>query len=232
MTLQKSIFGIFLSFGAAWLFAIVLPFFKTRELTPVNYQEGIDKNAGYYFPKRTGLITNGAEIYKANGCYVCHTQVIRPTYAGNDFHRDGWAGYQADPDRGDTRRETNKFDFQGETFAQIGVMRIGQDLSNVGLRYRKLAVEKKTSPEALLANHLVNPLANPANFGSTCPPLGFLFEHEKVEGKCECKPKRNAAGELIPTPDGKALISYLLSLKKDDVVPASMNYAPKQPAEK
>jgi hypothetical protein len=32
--------------------------------------------------------------------------------------------------------------------------------------------------------------------------------------------------ELVPTPEAKALVSYLLSLKKDQAVPAVLNFSP------
>ena len=32
--------------------------------------------------------------------------------------------------------------------------------------------------------------------------------------------------EIVPGPDAKALVSYLLSLRKDHPVPAALNFAP------
>lgn len=237
MTLRFFTLGMTATFGSAWLFAVVLPFFKTRTLEPVPYIEAVDGKTGVYFPKRTGQITNGAKVYAQNGCYVCHTQVVRPTYAGNDFHRDGWAGFKADPDRGDTRRESNVFDYQGEEFAHIGVMRIGPDLSNVGSRYEKAAIahnaalkEKlgdawndamKITPEAMLYEHLYDPRYRVEMRWSTCPSLRFLFEKRKVKGEIP-----------DPKPEARALVGYLMSMKKNDAVPASMNYSPPKPAEK
>ena len=90
------------------------------------------------FPKRAGRVADGAKVYAENGCYLCHTQVVRPTYAGNDLYRPDWGGLKTDADRGDTRRETNAYDFYGEKFAQIGVMRMGPDLSNLGRRVETL----------------------------------------------------------------------------------------------
>lgn len=237
MTIRFFTLGMTATFGTAWLFAVVLPFFKTRELEPVPYVEAIDEKTGVYFPKRTGQITNGAKVYAQNGCYVCHTQVVRPTYAGNDIHRDGWAGFKADPDRGDTRRESNAFDYKDESFAQIGLMRIGPDLANVGSRFAKRAIDLnnakkellgdafsdslKVSPESLLYAHLYNPRTNVDMRWSTCPSVAFLFEEPK-------------AGQSVPNPkpEARALVSYLMSMKKNDTIPASMNYAPPKPAAK
>jgi cytochrome c oxidase cbb3-type subunit 2 len=237
MTLRFFTLGMTATFGSAWLFAVVLPFFKTRTLEPVPFIEAVDGKTGVYFPKRTGQIINGAKVYAQNGCYVCHTQVVRPTYAGNDFHRDGWAGFKADPDRGDTRRESNVFDYQGEEFAHIGVMRIGPDLSNVGSRYEKAAIahnsdlkEKlgdawndgmKVMPEAMLYEHLYDPRYRVEMRWSTCPSVRFLFEKSKVKGEIP-----------DPKPEARALVGYLMSMKKNDAVPASMNYSPPKPAEK
>lgn len=237
MTIRFFTLGMLATFGSAWLFAVVLPFFKTRTPEPVPYIEAIDGKTGVYFPKRTGQITNGAKVYSQNGCYVCHTQLVRPTYAGNDFHRDGLAGFKADPDRGDTRRESNVFDYQGEEFAHIGVMRIGPDLSNVGSRYEKAAVAHneaqktklgdawndamKISPEDMLFEHLYDPRLHLDMRWSTCPSVRFLFEKTKAEGVIPA-----------PKPEARALVGYLMSMKKNDAVPASMNYSPPKPAEK
>lgn len=237
MTLRFFSLGMTATFGAAWLFAVVIPFFKTRELQPVPYVEAVDEKTGVYFPKRTGQITNGATVYAQNGCYVCHTQVVRPTYAGNDIHRDGLAGFKQDPDRGDTRRESNAFDYKDEKFAQIGLMRIGPDLSNVGTRFtqeandlNKAAKEKLgdawnasmlVTPESLMYQHLLNPRQSVKKRWSTCPSVAFLFREPKSEG---AQPK--------PKPEARALVSYLMSMKKNDSVPASLNYAPPKPADK
>jgi cytochrome c oxidase cbb3-type subunit 2 len=229
MNIRTFLFGMILTFGSAWLLALVVPYYKTREIKPVPYDEVEDEKTGFYFPKRAGTIAQGAKVYAQNGCYVCHTQLVRPTYAGNDMHRDGVAGFKGDPDRGDTRRETIALDYTGETFAQIGVMRIGPDLANVGTRFRKVAADltsaKKESAgdsfdnrmivtaESLLFAHLHNPRATVAKRWSTCPSSAYLFEENGM-------PK----GQAI------ALVSYLMSMKKDDAVPASISYGQRQVA--
>ena len=82
-------------------------------------------------------------------------------------------------------------------------------------------------PAAWLFAHLYNPRNNPELWNSTCPPHPFLFEKREIKGS----PLRDAlpidAGEdleLVPDSDAKALVSYLLSLKKDHPVPASLEF--------
>ncbi len=227
MSLRTFILGLSASFGTAWLAVIVIPFFKMRDLAPVAFPEST-ATAGVFFPKRTGRIADGALVYAENGCYLCHTQVVRPTYAGNDLYRPDWGGLKADPDRGDTRRETNAFDFYGEEFAQIGVMRMGPDLSNLGRR-----VETEYAPggdaEAWLYGHLYNPRNNPQLWKSTCPPHPFLFVKREIKGSPSAdalKVKTCENHELIPGSDARALVSYLMSLKKDQATPSSLDFAP------
>jgi cytochrome c oxidase cbb3-type subunit 2 len=214
------------SFGAAWLAIVIVPYFKMRSLEPLAMEEADGTNA-VYIPKRAGRITDGAEVYAANGCFQCHSQLIRPTYAGNDMFRPDWGGIAADEDRGDTRRETNAFDYAGEDFAQIGVNRLGPDLSNLGRRVEALYA-KNIKPDQWLYRHLYNPRWKPERRNSTCPSFRFLFEVTEIKGN----PSEDAlpfpvqeGKEIVPGPDARALVSYLLSLKKDQPVPASLNFA-------
>jgi cytochrome c oxidase cbb3-type subunit II len=228
MSLRTFILGLSASFGAAWLAIIVVPYLKMRDLAPVEFSEAADGKTGVFIPKRTGRVTDGAKIFAANGCYLCHTQVVRPTYAGTDLFRPDWGGLATDPDRGDTRRETNAYDFQGEWFAQIGVTRMGPDLSNVGRRVQAIYA-KGGDPEQWLYSHLYNPRLNPELWTSACPPHPFLFEKREIKGNPSADALPHAKSDkydLIPSSDARALVSYLLSLKKDHPVPAALNFAP------
>jgi len=231
MSLRTFIIGLSASFGTAWLAIIVIPFFMMRDLAPVTLSLAKDGVAGVFFPKRAGRIADGARVYAANGCHLCHTQVVRPTYAGNDLHRPDWGGLKADAERGDTRRETNAYDFGGETFAQIGVTRIGPDLSNLGRRVESLYTGGK-DPAAWLYAHLYNPRDNPQLWQSACPPHPFLFERREIKGNPSADALKTAAGEnheWVAGPDAKALVSYLLSLKKDHKPPAALDFSPPKP---
>lgn len=227
MNLRSFILALSASFGVAWLALIVAPYFHMNQLPLVPFEEST-ATKGVFYPKRTGRVTDGALVYAQNGCYNCHSQVVRPTYAGADTYRDQWGGLKEDPDRGDTRRETNAFDFTYESFAQIGVHRVGPDLSNLGRRVEALYA-KETTPEKWLYTHLYQPTSLPGNQSSHCPPHPFLFKTREVKGAKTDQALAVDVGpdqELVPTADAKALVSYLLSLKKDHPVPPALQFAP------
>ncbi len=230
MSLRTFILGLFASFGLAWLVVVVVPFFKMRNLQPITLTKELDGASGIYFPKRAGRLVNGAKIYAENGCYLCHTQVVRPTYAGNDLYRANWGGLAKDPERGDTRRETNAYDFEGESFAFIGTTRMGPDLSNLGRRVEAaVAAQGSGDPAALLYAHLYNPRRVPELRKSTCPSFRYLFTRHQITGQASSEALPfggTATTELVPGADAKALVSYLLSLKKDQAPPAALNFAP------
>lgn len=227
MSFRTFILSLSASFGVAWLAIVIVPYFKMRSLEPVAVEEGDGTNA-VYIPKRAGRIADGAEVYAANGCYMCHSQLIRPTYAGNDMFRPDWGGIAGDEDRGDTRRETNAFDFEGEDFAHIGISRLGSDLSNLARRI-ETDYAKGGNSEQWLFGHLYNPRWEAKRRDSTCPSFRFLFNVTEIKGN----PSDNALPfpveegmEIIPKPEARALVSYLLSLKKDQPVPTYFNFAP------
>lgn len=225
MSLRSFILGLSVTFGAAWLAIIVLPFAKMRSQEPAMFDEARDEVAGVFYPKRTGRIANGARVYAANGCYLCHTQLVRPTYAGNDIHRPDWGGRTSDPVRGDTRRETVSDDFLGERFAQVGVTRLGPDLSNLAVRLEDQGVD----PAATLYAHLFNPRHRAGREDSACPSVAFMFDEVPVRGQRRRDAIPGAGDELtqvIPGEDAVALVSYLLSLRKDQAVPSTLNFAP------
>lgn len=228
MSLRTFITGIAASFGIAWLAVIVVPYVKMKNLAPAEFSEAADGKTGVFIPKRTGRVADGAKVYAENGCYLCHTQVVRPTYAGNDLYRPDWGGLKNDENRGDTRRETNAYDFNGETYAQIGVSRLGPDLSNLGRRMEALRA-KGVNPEHWLLAHLYNPRLDNERWDSNCPPHPFLFKEREIKGEksAAALPIPAADGhEIVPGSDAKALVSYLLSLKKDHPVPATLDFSP------
>jgi cytochrome c oxidase cbb3-type subunit 2 len=235
MSFRTFICCLFISFGAAWFSVVVYPFFQMRNIAPLEFNEATDGVTGVFIPKRSGRVADGARVYAENGCYACHTQMIRPTYAGKDMFREDWAGLAQDAVRGDTRRETNFYDFEGESFAQLGMTRLGPDLSNVG---RRMETTQKygLSVEDFLFKRLYQPvLANPELWNSVCPSHAFLFDAIDLTNGLS----RNAildpklpGKQLVPNADAKALVSYLAALKKDHKVPSVLNFTPKQSEKK
>ncbi|MGJ8633616.1 MAG: cbb3-type cytochrome c oxidase subunit II [Luteolibacter sp.] len=229
MSSRTFILSLSASFGIAWLVIIIVPYLKMRSLEPLDMGEDAMGTNVVYIPKRAGRITDGAQVYAENGCYLCHTQLIRPTYAGNDMFRSDWAGLKDDEDRGDTRRETNAYDFDGEKFAQIGIARLGPDLSNLGRRVEAIYAKKDgISAEQWLYRHLYDPRYKADRRHSTCPSFAFMFKESRTKGvpSDDALPFRGEdGGELIPGSDARALVSYLYSLKKDQPVPDSLNFA-------
>ena len=227
MSLKNFILGLIATFGIAWLAVVVVPFFKMRGIEPIVEVDEIDGSEEVFIPKRTGRITDGSAVYGANGCYLCHTQVIRPTYAGNDLFRPDWGGLAADEVRGDTRRETNTFDFIGEPFAHVGVLRFGPDLSNLGTRViHDYAADG--DPEMWLYKYLYNPRALPDRRHSKCPSHRFLFTKKPLRGQRSrlALDTGEEDVEILPTREARALVSYLLSLRKDQPVPDALDFNP------
>ncbi len=227
MSLRIFILGLSASFGIAWLAVVVVPFIKMRNLAPLELNEATDGATGIFFPKRTGRIADGAQVYAENGCYLCHTQLVRPTYAGNDLYRPDWGGLKADADRGDTRRESNAWDFFGEKFAHIGVSRMGPDLSNLGRRV-ETEYAKDGDAAGWLYQHLYNPRFLPERWKSNCPSFRFMFVEQPVRSEPDARAVRISLGDtqMVPGAEARALVSYLLSLKKDQKVPAALDFAP------
>lgn len=227
------------SFGSAWMFVIVIPAAKMNSLEPVKMNS--EEDAEYYERKHAGRSLNGATVYAANGCYACHTQLIRPTTLGRQIWRDDAAGVFDSAEGIDTRRETSPYDYTGEKYAQIGLTRTGPDLSNFGYRAEAYASAAGMTAEEWVVQHLYNPRNSAIRIGSggeqvnmdwsNCPSQPQMFEEIKINGQATelaIKANLKEGMQVIPTDQAMVLTSYLLSLKRDDVMPESMDYSPKK----
>lgn len=96
----------------------------------------------------------------------------------------------ADIARGWGMRHSVAEDFLWDNPVQLGSVRIGPDLANVGLRY----------DAAWEYQHLLDPKSQTPN--SAMPPYKFLFESAA-----------GGSGKLVPSEDAKNLVAYLLSLR-------------------
>jgi len=192
-------FGIFFLFGVSWLGLVAYPY-----LTFAGLRQSKDDATGALAPMGVaGTAIQGARVYAANGCFYCHSQYVRGKNEGNDIDRK-W---------GTRRTVARDYMFDKEVF--LGTSRLGTDLSNVGVRqtdpqwfYRILY-----SPQSL--SHEIS-----------MPAYRWLFHTQEVQGqpsvdavKLEGAEAPPAGYEVVPTAQGKELVEYLLSLKKNYPLP-------------
>jgi len=192
-------FGIFLTFASSWLGLVVYPYLNLGRLLPF-----VDEETGDVLPPPiSGLAEAGMQVYAANGCLYCHSQQVRPAYLSTDIAK------------GLGPRRTVARDYIRSKPVFLGTMRTGPDLTNVGLRYT----------EDWQHRHLYEPAE--VSKGSIMPAFRYLYTMQKIEGEPSEDaieglqgPYAPAEGyEVVPTEDAKALVAYLLSLKRDYPLP-------------
>ena len=117
----------------------------------------------------------------------------------------------ADIARGWGKRRTVAQDYLFDYPVQLGTRRIGPDLANVGLRL--------PDPDWHWRHLYAPPSEVP---GSLMPPYRFLFETRKIGReaspdalKLAGKLAPAAGYEIVPTPEARALVAYLQSLRAD-----------------
>ena len=245
MTVKTFFVGLIASFAIPWLVIVAVPYATMRTVEIPQYDLGKDGKEGAYTPVKSGLVSIGSRIYGAEGCAQCHSQLSRPTYAGNDLGRPDLAGIAKDPDLGDTRRESNLWDYDKEPFAWVGETRMGPDLGNYGRRMEILAIKENESRaeelgikvaelpqaekfdiETAVYLHLYDPRIG--NVKSICPSYKGFFKNVPVygQGAVDALPIVSKDGnQVIPGERAQTLASYLIGLKRDGDVPYSMNFA-------
>lgn len=200
--------GILGTFALAWIFLVVIPYSEVGRLQPQ-----VNEDLGESLPPEPiGLTHEGERVYAQNGCVYCHTMQTRPRSEGSDIDR-GWGV------RGSVARD---YIYQNRVF--LGSIRNGPDLANLG-------VERKTGPQQDkdLAKSLLNPhwhylhLYSPRTIqpDSIMPSYRYLFVTRPITGKKSddalalVGDDAPAPGyEVVPSPEAKALVAYLLSLNK------------------
>src|SRR5258708_14297866 len=155
---------------------------------------------------RPGMAWQGEQIYRANGCFYCHTRRVRRKGCGTDVER-GWGARPGEV------QSVNE-DYLYDRPVMLGTQRVGPDLANIGLR----------QPDAVsLLKHLYNPRLITPN--SVMPPYRFLFEKRKLP--LGGQPTQDAlflgneapAGyEVVPTDDALALVAYLLNQHSEAIL--------------
>src|SRR5437667_12612212 len=141
------ILGIFGTLAFSWIGLAFIPNLQIGHLDPQTDEEGKD---AYPSPK-SGMAERGHRIYVANGCFYCHSQQVRADYAGSDIDRK-WG-----------ERRSAPRDYIFERPVELGKMRMGQDIANIGAR----APAEQESPPPVGA---ATPAASPAPQGGAPAP--------------------------------------------------------------
>ena len=132
-----------------------------------------------------------------------------------------------DISRGWGRRHSVAADFLYDYPVMLGEQRVGPDLATVGTRL--------PDPNWQLL-HLYDPVSQVAK--STMPPYRYLFEERRIErvrspDALNVPAPHGADHEIVPRPEARALVAYLMSLRADAVLfetPMSIPAAPAAPA--
>ena len=217
MRFPTFILGLAVTFGAPWYFLVVKPYQFYRDLEPVAFDEEKDERSGMYPEGTSGAVAFGEMVFKREGCVQCHTQVIRPSYAGMDTYKADFGKGGAE-NKGKYTRSSLPWDYSASDNAPIGLVRIGPDLSNVGYRHPETKWHHK---------HLFDPRS--INEWSTMPSFAHLYEKKLLRGK----PSEEAVSvytdedtgseyQVLPTYNAEALVQYLQSRKLSDAIPASL----------
>ena len=192
--------GIFLVFLTSWIGLVAYPVLQLGRLAPAADAD----TGGTLPPVYGGQAIAGQRVYAAEGCISCHSQQVRQTsITGTDIAR-GWGA-----------RPSVARDYLRDSTAFLGSYRLGQDLSNVGVR-------QPVARWHFL--HLYSP--GSVSEGSLMPPYRHLFEVRKIQGQrsSEALDLTGAAApqsglEVVPTTAAKNLVAYLLSLRHDYPLP-------------
>lgn len=195
MTRFRLIFiGFMLTFLSAWIGLVLLP---VQGLG--NFKQVRSPNTGEMIPPElTPRERRGRDVYLANGCVYCHSQQVQPARAGTDLER-GWG-----------ERRTVARDYMNHGTAQMGTMRTGPDLSNIGSR---------NPSEDWHLLHLYDPQIT--SEGSNMPPFRFLFDVRQADPENPSPDALRVPEEFLPRPDVEVipteevrdLVAYLQSLK-------------------
>jgi cbb3-type cytochrome oxidase cytochrome c subunit len=190
--------GIFGTFAFSWVGLTVIPNWQIGHLNPQSDEEGTDM----YPQPQSGMFQRGAHVYAANGCAYCHSQQVRPEYAGADIER-GW---------GNRRSAPRDYIFERPVF--LAKMRMGQDIANIGAR---APAEQQSPPPAGAAS----PAASPR--GATSPASPAAPQGAAPAGASPvAKQSQSPSGSASPAAQGAAVSSP----------PAPPSQSPSSPAPK
>jgi cytochrome c oxidase cbb3-type subunit 2 len=169
----------------------------------------------------------GARVYASEGCVICHSQQVRDRQNGQDQDR-GWG----------TRRTVAR-DYIYDKTPFLGSSRLGPDLANIGSKSWRNEPEGDTQRPAKrdAAWHYLHLYKPTAIVGaSNMPPYRYLFQKQKIGGERshDALPadqvQVEAGYEIVPKPEAKELVGYLLSLDRSHALNEVKSEAPAAPA--
>jgi cytochrome c oxidase cbb3-type subunit 2 len=195
--------GLLATMACSWTGFVLAPQLQLGDLTQTNTVPVGDAVPQIYPLAQAGTAHQGAEIYRANGCAACHTEMVRPLDLGSDLHR-GWGA-----------RRSLAEDYLFEQPVMLGTQRVGPDLANFGRLADTNGIFLGRIFLRLYDPRLITP-------GSVMPPYRFLFETRKIG----LFPSRDAivlhdqdapppGYEIVPRPQARALAAYLVNLRQD-----------------
>ncbi len=202
--------GILAAFVLSWVALILVPLNQVGNLMPLEDQVTGDMNP----PALSGLAQRGSKVYAANGCASCHTQQIRSESGGADIARQ-WG-----------TRQTVARDYLHQSNPNLGAMRLGPDLANLGADRPDLNTNSgpKKKYDAASLHQLF--YAPKSVSGSSHPSYSFLYEKREIKGipsgmglSLPVGFETEEGKEVIPSEDAKALVAYLLSLNRTYALP-------------
>jgi cytochrome c oxidase cbb3-type subunit 2 len=210
------VMGLTITFLAPLLFLVVIPAIKHQNIHGIAYDKDRDGLDGLY-PPIQAKSGHGSLTYAREGCVQCHTQMIRPAQIALDAWRIG-AGENQDTRPPAAVRSNNLRDYLGEPYAYLGVQRNGPDLTNAGYRF--------SDKRAEVHMHLYAPKA--LNDWSNAPGYKHLYEIRLIQGAGSSNALKLAGQfapkigyEVVPTSEAEQLVDYILSLKRDYLVPGT-----------
>jgi cytochrome c oxidase cbb3-type subunit II len=196
--------GLFATMACSWTGFVLAPQLQLGGLTQTNTVVVGDALTQTYPLPLPGEAHAGAEVYRANGCAACHTEIVRSPVRppdpdlGPDIQRN-WG----------VRRSLAE-DYLFEQPVMLGSQRIGPDLANFGRRSDTNGIYLRLYDPGLITH------------GSVMPPFRFLFEIRKIglfpSPEALVLPDQDAPPtgyEVVPSAQARALAAYLLSLRQD-----------------
>ena len=190
----------FFALATSWFGFVLMPQLQIGRQQPM-----VLADTGLEYPAQPpGTAHQGEEVYRANGCFYCHTQQVRPKGYGTDVER-GWGGRKGEV-------QSVAEDYLYDRPAMLGTQRVGPDLTNIGLRQPN---------EMELLKQIYN--ARMKTPKSVMPPYKYMFyEHQLKPGEKLSPDAFTVPGkdgyEIFPREEAKQLTAYLLSLHSQGVL--------------